>query len=800
MGDDNSVKKHFRIINPETYVEMVRINEEKFAIGKKALDSSRFFLSQIDEKSKTLFIYNTGKDNVDDNKRRGFQTIINIQSVLCLFFYNGSGLIHNIQHLKKFLKNFDCVGKEMADKIAFDTFINLVHPHLEAPFNKYKYTINPKTWKFEVSKIGKTKKEKGPVENESNNKSLLNTLIALGVFLVLILLSSYYIYSNENKKETERLVTEKQSIIENAKMTQASRTPQLISLYEAINKELKEDFGNDGKRDLSKGLIGRVVSLSESMEPYSYLKNGEINDRPLSPQRAELFDHLINMELDSSTYRQIFNDGNFSYSDFTDYNLANLNLVKLIQGISGNYMSDAQLLVTTMKRPNLKNSFFLRTNLGKTELYGDFDGSDFTDAILIETNFKWSSVRNGNFQNNKIVFFVNNSDFRGSSFVKSTLYCGISGSDFRGVNFNNCEFYDYYRYTEITRLNEFELLPRWSQTFSDVYLSNDDMIYYYDFHLQTINKDFKNTPGYSGRSFFNQISHDLDNSTIRESIVPIDYITMGNGKTEIVLSPNFSFIGQDFDQYQFKELWQESPENFNHYIVRTGDHYFDKSIYITDYKKSIEFNKVQSVRDTFGLLAGKNFHCWIFTPNTYDCDDSVLRKSNENSASFENSIFNRVSFKTKITNTSFMGSKFIDVFFDGSHLFNIDFTKVEGQVYFDHHTKLDSIYVDKKFYWMNIDMYKDEILNKKIDFPKRGYTLKDHLRDIDQAEKDGTKLYYGSIHYESLKDRLMTLDSMAKRIIINNITTNRYLIRDREYIKIIDDYLENKYKSVSIYE
>ncbi|NND77041.1 MAG: AAA family ATPase [Flavobacteriales bacterium] len=141
--------KNFRIINAFVYTNSIKIDGGSYSIGKKSLEASLFFKHELKDKLGLLKV-NAQKDNVDDNKRNGYQTLRNIHSILCLFFFSDSGLHHELENIKQFLGNFEYKDKLMSDVNAFEDFMNKVRPFIKEQFREIEINLNPKSWKFEV--------------------------------------------------------------------------------------------------------------------------------------------------------------------------------------------------------------------------------------------------------------------------------------------------------------------------------------------------------------------------------------------------------------------------------------------------------------------------------------------------------------------------------------------------------------------------------------------------------------------------------------------------------------------------
>lgn len=154
MDKEIQVSGKFKIKDIKVYDEIV------FDRGyyKKAQEKAEVFLKLIiNEEEKYLFkkLYNyhgSPKDiyNNKTNKKEPYQTLRNINTLLCLLFDQ----VSDIKIIIKFLNNFEIQENykkvELID--SFHLFVNLVMPHIESKFQSYNFSINPKSWKFIVVK------------------------------------------------------------------------------------------------------------------------------------------------------------------------------------------------------------------------------------------------------------------------------------------------------------------------------------------------------------------------------------------------------------------------------------------------------------------------------------------------------------------------------------------------------------------------------------------------------------------------------------------------------------------------
>lgn len=147
-------------------------------------------------------------------------------------------------------------------------------------------------------------------------------------------------------------------------LQEAERRSTLVLLFsnvmDAMDKELKEP--SNTKRELSPQLVGRIVSLSQRLQPYRFMDiEGDSLTRPLSPERGQLLVNLVESGLDTSVYDAIFSRGDFSYAK----------------------LDGADLKRKRLRRVNLRGADLRRAELGRAKLeHADFWGADLERANL----------------------------------------------------------------------------------------------------------------------------------------------------------------------------------------------------------------------------------------------------------------------------------------------------------------------------------------------------------------------------------------------------------------------------------
>ncbi len=194
--------------NVDTKFNIIEIKDYNTYLGfrgyyRKANNAAKNFdklLIEDDDKNtfRSLVNYQGGAKDIYNNtiKDQPFQSLRNINTILCLFFSEHSGKVFKIDDVKDFLKNLKVQDddKNIDSISSFSYFIELIRPHLSEEFKKYEYSISPKTWEFKIKKIKK---------NNTKGKSISKIyIIILSIIGTLLLIYSGFRYLKKNSQGT----------------------------------------------------------------------------------------------------------------------------------------------------------------------------------------------------------------------------------------------------------------------------------------------------------------------------------------------------------------------------------------------------------------------------------------------------------------------------------------------------------------------------------------------------------------------------------------------------------------------
>jgi len=269
----------------------------------------------------------------------------------------------------------------------------------------------------------------------------------IGVFYALFLgfaglLGALLIYNQNKLIEKQNYRLDQQTYL-----LEAERRGQLVYLFsnimDAISKEIEDDIGKKEKRDLSPQLMGRIIALSSRLKPYTYLEGDNLTKKPLSPERGQLLISLVKSQLDSSSYINIFENGDFEYADlegadldnaFLPYiSLNNANLKRI--GLHYTYLPDVYFKNSDMRRAMMEKVTIGRSEFSNVQMdsvilrYSTISGADFTDSSLRGADMLYSRIYWTNFINCDLT----HANFKRANLKKSDL----RGATLHSTNFTN---------------------------------------------------------------------------------------------------------------------------------------------------------------------------------------------------------------------------------------------------------------------------------------------------------------------------------------------------------------------------
>jgi len=225
------------------------------------------------------------------------------------------------------------------------------------------------------------------------------TRIGLFAFLFAVLPSMVLIFQTLLLKNQNELVENQSDLVE------AQRKSSLVfvmdNILEGLNEELKYK-GLNSDNEISSPLEARIVGLSRAMKPYRYRENGELIDRKISPERGQLLYSLIRSGLGSQSLVDIFNAGDFEYSELKGVflgrnvflknsilNYSNLTNAEIPEArLDNSELKDAEMKGINLTDASLKRVKLIRANLENAQLRG----TDLTNTNLSAANLSGADL------------------------------------------------------------------------------------------------------------------------------------------------------------------------------------------------------------------------------------------------------------------------------------------------------------------------------------------------------------------------------------------------------------------------
>lgn len=160
-------------------------------------------------------------------------------------------------------------------------------------------------------------------------------------------------------------------------LQEAERRSTLVFLFsnimDLLDKELKEDYNNDNIRNISPQLAGRIISLSQRLQPYKFLENDSLSSRAYSPERGQLLINLLKSDLSQNTLDELTKEGNFTSSNFSGVTFSNITV------------NDIDLSGSRFDKTEFKNVNF------KSAMFND---CEFNNVLFDTTFFEFSGFEN----------------------------------------------------------------------------------------------------------------------------------------------------------------------------------------------------------------------------------------------------------------------------------------------------------------------------------------------------------------------------------------------------------------------
>lgn len=289
--------------------------------------------------------------------------------------------------------------------------------------------------------------------NRSANSTRTYTYIRI-IMVGILVLGGVLVY-NRNKS-FQLKIQDQQNELQELKVLATSvqkndLKPLLTSLLEDISKELNQN----PQRTLSDATLNRIVALSFAFKPYKYINGDSLSKQESSPERGQLLQALVLMNIDTGTFGRIKRNVPFAWADLraadlkgldlSGINLANANLENAdMSGINlkGADLKEANLWGANLNQANLRNVDLKKADLRWVQLneahltLANLSGANFSNAQLRKADLTGAIVRRaqsvGTLFNEAVLSRI---DLAGTNLAKANFsQAELSEADMRTVD------------------------------------------------------------------------------------------------------------------------------------------------------------------------------------------------------------------------------------------------------------------------------------------------------------------------------------------------------------------------------
>jgi len=246
-----------------------------------------------------------------------------------------------------------------------------------------------------------------------------------------------------------------QRILEMATMMDSVKRNDLKPLIGIVLEDVGAELKRNPGRTLSESTIARIVALSFSFTPYHYIEGDSLSDKAWSPERGQLLQALVFMNIDTGSFTQIIRNAIFAKADLRGARL------------KGSDLSGINLHEANLKDADLNGAKLIGANLGKVNLWGanlnqvNLNNSDLKGAVLSWAQLNEATLRLAN---------LNGATLSNAQLRKADLFdanfqrAEAGGAMFNEANLTSVNFYG----TKLIRAN----LSQANLSYSDLRKTN----------------------------------------------------------------------------------------------------------------------------------------------------------------------------------------------------------------------------------------------------------------------------------------------------------------------------------------
>jgi len=209
-------------------------------------------------------------------------------------------------------------------------------------------------------------------------------IILVGVLVLGGVLGGFTVY-HRNESFKLQIQSQDKKIQEMAAMVASLKQNDLKPLMRSVLDDVGEELKRSPRRTLRDTTIARIAALSFAFKPYKYIQGDSVSDKAFSPERGQLLQALILMNIDSGSFTRIKLNTLFAGADLRKADLKGLDL-------SGINLKEANLENADLSGVNLKGA-----DLSKANLWGaNLNKAILSNADLKRADLSWAQLNEAN--------------------------------------------------------------------------------------------------------------------------------------------------------------------------------------------------------------------------------------------------------------------------------------------------------------------------------------------------------------------------------------------------------------------
>ncbi len=332
--------------------------------------------------------------------------------------------------------------------------------------------------------VGLISKKTVTGDSKSTRTHTLIWIMLVGVLVLGDVVGGLRVY-HQNQSFQLQIQNQDRKMQEMAALVASGQKNNLVPLLRSMLEEVGEELKRNPGRTLRDTTIARIAALSFSFKPCKYIKDDGLSKKACSPERGQLLQALILMNIDSGSFARIKRTTVFAWADLRGTDLKGLDLSGInLQdaNLEGADLSGANLKEADLRRANLWGANLNRANLSHTDLkradlswaqlneatlsLANLDESNLTNAQLMKADlydatFQWAQLDGALFNEANLtsVYFV------GTNFTKVNLtQANLNSTDLRKANLSEAILVGVRLDKAVVDKNWLDKLKEWQPT------------------------------------------------------------------------------------------------------------------------------------------------------------------------------------------------------------------------------------------------------------------------------------------------------------------------------------------------